>query len=154
MFVTEIKDIATAAGVGFVYGNPMEVNTIITKAIKGKANLPVLVYLGAVTATDSIQENNLVHTSFPFNAMMLDVVDIGNSTIDYDSEKVQTTIDSMRDKARNIIYRINSSDIIRKGSEGIEEVTYPSLYGAYDAHLFGVGIQCTVPGDTGKTYCS
>lgn len=154
MFVSEIKTIAEAAGLTFVYGSPLEVNQIIDKVLNDRANLPILVYLGAVEANDEIQANNLVYTSFDFNAMVLDVYDVHPDSIDYDSEEAQTTIDSMRDKARNIVFRINSSTIIREGSEGITEVTYPSLYGVYDAHLFGVGINCTIPADTGKTYCT
>ena len=147
MFVSEIKSIVEAAGISFLYGNSSEINMILSRVDK----FPVLIYFTTITANDTIQNNNLVTTTFPFNAALL--TKRIDSTVDYESEIVQTEIDQMRDKARNIIYRINNSEIIRIGSEGITEVSYPSLYGQNDEHLFGVGIECTIPADTGLTYC-
>lgn len=93
-------------------------------------------------------------SEFPFNGAVLDRLPSHlDQTIDFNSDKIQSFIDEKRDLARKFIYNLNQSEFIDNKTEGITEVTYPTLYGENDKHLFGVGIQTTVPVTTGKTFC-
>lgn len=149
MLVTEIETIALAAGMSFKYGNPAEINLILDSVQSGE--YPVLIYFVPTVVNDTIELNDLVRSSFPFNGAVLDR--ISADTIDYKSEEVQTIIDSSRTLARQFVKRLNSAEFIDTQTAGIETVNYPSLYAEHDAHLFGVAIECDIPVVTGSTFC-
>lgn len=97
--------------------------------------------------TDRI-EMGLIKTKYPFTAYI--VKRLPNPTTEYRTQDIQPTIDIALEKARKFVHLFNESDLIE---EPTTEVRYPTIYGQFDLHLFGVGIDCEFLVEEGKTGC-
>ena len=93
-------------------------------------------------------DNPTITTTYPFRAYV--VKRIAQPTNDYRTEDVQPVIDRALAMARKFVHEFNDEEFV---VHAVKRVTYPSLYGQFDLHLFGVGINCDFELEEGLTGC-
>ncbi len=138
----------------FTYADLYEANGTLgmTEISQGKDIF--FVYIPPLESTDTVQDNGLIHTKFPFQFYMMRRLDL--PTTEFKSIEIQPTIDLMLDLAQEFIAKLEAQDVVEKGTEfanGIASRKYNRELGWLDAHLFGVSCECEVPIMEGKTSC-
>lgn len=154
MIVSTIQDVVSSLSrpVFFIYANIFEANADLDLS-DSEGYDTFFVYIPPTSDKDKIQDNGLIHTTFPLEFCLVKRIDL--PTIDYKSKNVEPTIDEMRELAREFIHKMNENDTVDKSqANGIEEVNHESLYGWNDQHLFGVSCTCDVPIFENKTGCA
>jgi len=92
-------------------------------------------------------DNPTITTTYPFRAYI--VKRIAQPTNDYRTDQVQPVIDLALAMARKFVHLFNDKEFVIQ----TKKVTYPSIYGQFDLHLFGVGINCDFVLEEGLTGC-
>lgn len=136
----------------FTYANLYEANAELDLS-DSEGYDTFFVYIPPLDNTDDIQDNGLIHTSFPLEFCLLKR--LSEVTIDTKSREVEPYIDAMRELGREFVHKMNENDIVDKGgpADGITQVKYESLYGWNDQHLYGVSGKCDCPIMENKTGC-
>ena len=160
MILETIKSVVEnlSAPCAFVFGNLFAVNSDLDLPSLTEGKDLVFVYIPPVEVTDDTEDTPLIHSTFPFNFMILQKID--KTTIDYTSEVVEPVIDYTRDLVREFIHSLNEQDVVEHGTtvngtvrDGIDSWKMENTYGAFDTDLFGVAVSCTLPVQEGKTGC-
>jgi hypothetical protein len=144
--ISTIQQIATELGCEFFQGTLNELNQDIENKVVNESGW----YFGYVSppqVTDRLT-GGVIDTTLPFTAYIVKRVSAGTS--EYRTQTVQPVIDAALKKARSFFHKFNETDLIE---DPTNEVRYPTIYGQFDFHLFGVGIDCEFVISEGLTGC-
>lgn len=133
-------------GCQFFQGTLNELNQDIENNLISKEKW-VFGYVSPPTLTDNLTDG-VIETTLPFTAYI--VKQYVNDSNEYRTETMQPIIDEALEKAREFLHKMNESDLIQTPTD---EVKYPTIYGQFDLHLFGVGIDCEFVISEGLTGC-
>lgn len=136
-------------GIEFFYANMYEANLGLEN-FEGKDREWAVVYIPPLTMEDDLK-NPAIKTKVPMYMFVLRK--FSNPVSTYSSVEVDPTIDLSIAIARNIVHRLNKSDIIDTESERIVKVIVGREYAWSDLNLFGCSVKFDMPVQESKTGC-
>lgn len=145
---SEVEKAAKAVGLLYEYGNLNEVNLGLDQR---KANeYPVCILLPPVV-NDDLGTSGKWSSQAPMFIYCMDRSPA--ATVDYKTGEMETIVQSMRTKARQIVMQLNHSELRDPDQALINRLTHTPQYGEFDDHVFGVLTQFNFPINEGTT-CS
>lgn len=141
------KSIAESMDMEFYQGTLNELNIDLDEGLIDKQW--IFGFVSPPSVEDETGEAGDITTTYPYTAYI--VKRLPNPTNEYRTKDVQPTVDEALLKARYFTHKfIENDDVVIDKSV---KVKYPAIYGQFDLHLFGVGIDADFLVNEGLTGC-
>lgn len=142
------KSIAESMDCVFYQGTLNELNIDLDQGLID-VNQWIFGFVSPPNLEDETGEAGDITTTYPYTAYI--VKRLPNPTNEYRTKDVQPTVDEALLKARYFTHKFIEDDnvVIDKSVK----VKYPAIYGQFDLHLFGVGIDADFLVNEGLTGC-